>query len=411
MSECLRLSPRRRVVAALFLGLTAALAAALPAHADFASCMAGVRTDALAKGITAETFETYAAPLEPNDVVQFVNAQPEFTTPVWDYLAGLVDEERIADGAAQMRAYPNALASAADIYGVDPYTIVAVWGVESDYGKGFGKRNILPSLATLACSGISRARFFENEFIAALRIVQEGHIKADRLYGSWAGAFGHTQFMPTTFLHFAVDLDGDGRRDVVDSVPDALGSTANYLRQHGWVPGGIWGFEVRLPAAYAGPSGRGQRQPMGTWAARGLTRVDGKPLAGEGSAALLLPAGPEGPAFLVTKNFDSIFAYNASENYALAIALLSDRLRGKPDIVAAWPGGMRGLTRNDRKEIQKLLSRRGYDVGDADGVLGAKSRVAIADFQEKSGMPRDGLANSKILDALRASGGGGLFGN
>ena len=330
MSECLRLSPRRRVVAALFLGLTAALAAALPAHADFASCMAGVRTDALAKCITAETFETYAAPLEPNDVVQFVNAQPEFTTPVWDYLAGLVDEERIADGAAQMRAYPNALASAADIYGVDPYTIVAVWGVESDYGKGFGKRNILPSLATLACSGISRARFFENEFIAALRIVQEGHIKADRLYGSWAGAFGHTQFMPTTFLHFAVDLDGDGRRDVVDSVPDALGSTANYLRQHGWVPGGIWGFEVRLPAAYAGPSGRGQRQPMGTWAARGLTRVDGKPLAGEGSAALLLPAGPEGPAFLVTKNFDSIFAYNASENYALPIGCAASRTSSPP---------------------------------------------------------------------------------
>ena len=410
MSERPRHSPRRRAVAALFLGLTAALAATLPARADFASCMAGVRADAMAKGITAETFETYAARLEANDVVQFVGAQPEFTTPVWDYLAGLVDEERIADGAAQMRAYPNALASAADIYGVDPYTITAVWGVESDYGKGFGKRNILPSLATLACSGITRARFFESEFIAALRIVQEGHIKADRLYGSWAGAFGHTQFMPSTFLRFAVDLDGDGRRDVVDSVPDALASTANYLRQHGWVPGGVWGYEVRLPADYKGPSGRNQRHPMGTWAARGISRIDGKAL-GEGSAALLLPAGPEGPAFLVTKNFDAIFAYNASENYALAIALLSDRLRGKPDIVAAWPGGMRGLTRTDRKEIQKLLSRRGYDVGDADGVLGAKSRVAIADFQEKSGMQRDGLANSKVLDALRASGGGGLFGN
>ena len=411
MSHRLRPHPRRRAVAALFLGLAASLAAALPARADFASCMTGVRADALARGITAETFDTYAAPLQPNDVLQFVNAQPEFTTPVWDYLAGLVDDERIADGMAQMREYPNALASAASLYGVDSYTIVAVWGVESDYGKGFGKRNILPSLATLACSGISRARFFENEFIAALRIVQEGHIRADRLYGSWAGAFGHTQFMPTTFLRFAVDLDGDGRRDVVDSVPDALASTANYLRQHGWVPGGVWGFEVRVPADYKGPSGRGHPHPMSTWAARGITRADGKHL-GEGSAALLQPAGPGGPAFLVTRNFEAIYAYNNSENYALAIALLSDRLRGKPGIAAAWPGGMRGLTREDRREIQKLLARRGYDIGDADGVLGAKSRVAIADFQEKSGLPRDGLASSKVLDALRAGGGGGgLFGN
>jgi hypothetical protein len=199
----------------------------------------------------------------------------------------------------------------------------------------------------------------------------------------------------------AVDLDGDGRRDIINSVPDALGSTANYLHKHGWVDGGIWGFEVRLPDHYAGPSGRNRKEPMTAWAARGLTRIDGSPL-GQGVAGLLLPAGPQGPAFLVTHNFDSIFAYNAAESYALAIAVLSDQLRGEHGIVMPWPTDDPGLSRAERREVQALLMRRGYDLdGKADGVMGTKTRAAISDFQARRGLSADGRAGAALLEALR----------
>ena len=194
--------------------------------------------------------------------------QPEFKTPIWDYLAGLVDEERVNDGRAMMARWGQALALAQSRFGVDPATVTAVWGVESDYGRSFGTRPVVQSLATLACGG-RRAGYFRSELFAALKIIQHGDIDPAQFNGSWAGAFGHTQFMPSTFLRVAVDLDGDGRKDLINSVPDALGSTANYLRKGGWVPGGEWGFEVRLPEHYAGPSGRTRKQPMAAWAARG----------------------------------------------------------------------------------------------------------------------------------------------
>ncbi len=396
---------RRASVSAACLAAALTCAMSAPAWADFQSCLAAIRGDALAKGITSQTYDTYAAPLQPNDVVQFVGAQPEFTTLVWEYLASLVDEERVTEGKAKMREFPNALSAAEKAYGVDAYTVAAVWGVESDFGKDFGKRLILPSLATLSCSGISRAGYFKGEFIAALRIVQEGHVKADHMYGSWAGAFGHTQFMPTTFLRYAVDMEGTGHRDVVDSVPDALGSTANYLRANGWIPGAVWGYEVRVPASFKGATGRSAKQSLSYWSGQGVTRVDDKPLR-DGPAALLQPAGADGPSFLVTKNFDAIYSYNASISYALAIAILSDRLRGQPGVVTPWPGGVRGLTRDDRRELQRLLAGQGYDIGTADGVLGTKSRAAIADFQRKRGETADGHATSQILDALRQGGGG-----
>jgi lytic murein transglycosylase len=370
--------------------------------ASFSDCLAGLRGAAQAGGVDAATFDKATRGLTPNpDVLALAEVQPEFKTPIWDYLAGLVDEERVNDGRAMMARWGQALALAQSRFGVDPATLTAVWGVESDYGRSFGTRPVVQSLATLSCGG-RRQAYFRSEFIAALKIIQHGDIDPAQFNGSWAGAFGHTQFMPSTFLRVAVDLDGDGRKDLINSVPDALGSTAAYLRKSGWAAGGEWGFEVRLPEHYAGPSGRTRKEPMAAWAARGLTRIDGQRLPGGGSAGLLLPAGPTGPAFLVTRNFDAIYSYNAAESYALAIALLSDRLRGRHGLVAAWPTNDPGLSRADRREMQTLLMRRGYDLdGKADGVVGTKTKQAISDFQSRAGLSPNGRASASVLAALR----------
>ncbi|MGB8901904.1 MAG: lytic murein transglycosylase [Methylocella sp.] len=368
--------------------------------ASFSDCLEGLRGAAQAGGVDAATFDKATRGLAPNpDVLALAEVQPEFKTPIWDYLAGLVDEERVNDGRAMMARWGQALALAQSRFGVDPATLTAVWGVESDYGRSVGSRPVVQSLATLACGGRRQAR---SEFIAALKIIQHGDIDPAQFNGSWAGAFGHTQFMPSTFLRVAVDLDGDGRKDLINSVPDALGSTAAFLRKSGWAAGGAWGFEVRLPEHYVGPSGRTRKQPMAAWAARGVTRIDGQPLGGGPNAGLLLPAGPTGPAFLVTRNFDAIYSYNAAESYALAIALLSDRLRGHHGLVAAWPTNDPGLSRADRREMQTLLMRRGYDLdGKADGVIGTKTRQAIVDFQSRSGLSPNGRASVSVLAALR----------
>lgn len=379
----------------------AVLLLAAPARADFSSCLSGLRHAAASAGVSARTIESATGGLEPNDAVSFMDKQPEFTTPVWDYIAGLVDEERVEEGRALLRRYANALQAAEQRYGVDPATVVAVWGVESDFGKSFGKRSVVQSLATLACQAPRRNDYFKGELIAALKILDSGHIAPQEFVGSWAGAFGHTQFMPSTFLTTAVDLDGDGRRNIASSAVDALGSTANFLRKAGWRPGLRWGFEVRLPGNYSGPSGRKNRQPFSYWGNRGITRLDGSPL-GEGTGALLLPAGRNGPAFLVTRNFDAIYSYNAAESYALAISVLSDRLRGRPGIQTPWPTDDPGLSRAERREMQALLARHGYAVGEPDGVIGTKTKEAIADFQSRVGLTANGRAGKKTLDALRA---------
>lgn len=384
--------------------LAAALAAlaATPAHADFAACVAGLRGAAAAKGVSAQTFDMLTRDLEPNpDVLKSEAYQPEFKTAIWDYLAGLVDEERVEDGRAAMHENAHALAAAQSRFGVPPYVVAAVWGVESNFGRNFGSKPVIQSLATLACEGSRRAGYYRGELLDAMKIVQSGDIDPRDFNGSWAGAFGHTQFMPSTFLGTAVDGDGDGRRDIVHDPADALASTANFLRKAGWRPGETWGFEVRLPEGFSGTSAFRRKQPMSAWAARGITRIDGGPLGG-GSAGLLMPAGPHGPAFLVTKNFDAIYGYNAAESYALAIALLSDRLRGAPGLQTPWPVDDPGLSRADRREVQSLLQGRGYDIaGKIDGVIGDKTREAIVDFQQRSGMKPDGRASQSVLTALR----------
>lgn len=382
--------------------------AALPAAAtDLAACLSQLRPQALAQGLRAETFDRHTAGLvhDPS-VLESLDYQPEFRTPIWDYLAGLVDEQRVTDGRARLAEHAGTLAAVEKRYGVDAATVVAVWGVESDYGRTFGKKPLLGSLATLSCAG-RRQAFFRSEFFATLKLLQTGDLSPEGLVGSWAGAFGHTQFMPSTYARIAVDFDGDGRRDLVGSIPDALASTANYLARSGWRTGQPWGHEVRLPAGFdTATSGREARRPLSYWLARGITRADGAPLAAsEANAALLLPAGKAGPAFLVRRNYDAIYSYNAAESYALAIALLSDRLRGGAPLVAAWPTDDPGLSRLQRRELQSLLLGRGHDIGEVDGMIGAKSREAIKLEQARLGRGADGRAGLAILEALRAEAG------
>jgi lytic murein transglycosylase len=300
-----------------------------------------------------------------------------------------------------MRRHGQALAAAEARFGVDRHIIAGVWGVESNFGKDIGGRPLVQSLATLSCVPNRRQGYFRGEFFATLQIIERGDVAASRLTGSWAGAFGHTQFMPSTFLRLAVDLDGDGRRDVVDSVPDALGSTANFLKKAGWNSGLPWGYEVRLPRGYGGPSGRKDKRPVSAWAAAGLTRVDGRALSGEYAAGLLMPAGANGPAFLVTKNFDALYSYNAAESYGLAIAILSDRLRGGAGIQTPWPTDDPPLSRAERRELQQLLAARGYDVGEPDGRIGQKTRDAIKAIEQQVGMRPTGRPGAKVLAALR----------
>lgn len=382
----------------------AAPAAATPADLDaYRACLKQLRGDAIKSGVQAATYDAQTASLAPDmDVLGFLDAQPEFKTPIWDYMAGLVDEERIEDGRQALARHADVLARAQAEYGVDPATVVAVWGVESNFGKNLGGRPLLTSLSTLSCFG-RRQSYFRGEFFATLKIIQDEHMHPERLAGSWAGAFGQTQFMPSTYLRLAVDFDGDGRRDLVDSVPDALGSTANFLRRAGWQTGQPWGFEVKLPAGMdlAG-TGRRNKQPMSAWQARGIKRVDGGALpAGDAPAALLAPAGAQGPVFLVLRNFDALYSYNAAESYALAIAHLSDRLRGDLPFARAWPTDDPGLSRAERRELQELLLARGFDIGKPDGVIGARTRQALQTVQGQLGLPADGRAGQKTLKALR----------
>ncbi len=392
-----------------FLLLTATLLAG-PAWAqqapvpnpEFDACLNTLRAPARAAGVQDATFTQHTQGLVPDmTVIDRLNSQPEFRTAIWDYMAGLVDEERVEQGKALMAQHAEALSRVNERFGVDPATVVAVWGVESNFGQSFGKSPLVQSLGTLSCFG-RRQAYFRGEFFATLRILQAGHIAPERLVGSWAGAFGHTQFMPSTFERLAVDFDGDGKADLMDSTTDALASTANFLAKAGWQSGQPWGFEVKLPEGFAVTGeGRRTKRAMSEWAARGVKRDDGTPLPASGSAGLLTLAGPQGPAFLVMRNFDALYSYNAAESYGLAIAHLSDRLRGGGTFATPWPTDDPGISRAERRELQTLLIQRGHDIGAVDGMLGDKSRTAIRAEQERLGQETSGRAGQKLLKALR----------
>jgi lytic murein transglycosylase len=378
--------------------------AILAAVADFKNCIDGMWPEAARRGISRASFEQHTARLEPEvKIMDFVDAQPEFTKAFWDYVDLLVTDERIARGRELLQQHAAAFEAVERAYGVDRHIIAAIWGIETKYGTVAGERPVIRSTATLACVG-RRQAYFKDEFLAALEILHRGDIRAEQLKGSWAGAFGLTQFMPTAFKRYAVDFDGDGRRDVVGSVPDVIASTANHLKKAGWVTGQTWGYEIVLPQGFnflnADPA---RKLTMAEWARLGVARASREPFPRPGDKAyLFVPAGARGPSFLMLENFRAIMKYNPAEAYALAIGHLADRLRGAGPIMQAWPRDERVLTRAERLELQQHLNRHGFDVGEPNGRLGTRTRVAVRDFQAKSGLVPDGFASAAILERLRA---------
>lgn len=378
------------------------LVCAGPAAATgFPACVADLREATVSAGVSRSVTSQALDIAQPDEkVLRLSKVQPEFKTPIWDYLGFLVDEKRVTDGRAMMRKYDRTLRDAEQRFGVDRHVIAAVWGVETDYGQEVGDNFLPHALATLVCEGGRRTNFWRGELIAALKLVERGDLQLNKLYGSWAGAFGQTQFIPSTYQRLAVDFDGDGRRDLVNSVADALGSTANYLKRAGWRSGEPWMIEVKAPSGYGGPTGRKNGATLSAWAQRGVVRADAAQLSGDEQADLLLPAGPRGPGFLVFRNFDAIYSYNQAESYALAISHLADRLAGHPPLRTAWPTDDPGLSRAERLNLQKLLLASGYDIGEADGKIGAVTRTAIAEAEKRAGMQPTGRAGQKIYRAL-----------
>ena len=378
--------------------------AIVAAAANFNICLEGLWPDAARRGVSRETFEVHTRNLTPDlRIMDLMDAQPEFTKAVWDYLDVLVNDNRIKRGQEILAQYRPLFDAMEKAYGVDRNIVTAIWGVESNFGTSGGDRLVVRSTATLACVG-RRQDYFRNEFLAALEILERGDISPERLKGSWAGAFGPTQFMPTSFKRFAVDFDGDGRRDVVDSPPDLIGSTANNLKTDGWVPGQTWGYEVVLPAGFDYLLADGAKAMTAReWERQGVFRVGGKPYPRPTDRAyLLIPAGASGPAFLMLNNFRVLMKYNPAEAYALAIGHLADRMRGDGAFVAAWPRHERVLTSAERYELQSHLARRGFDIGgEPNGRINAKSRSAIKSFQVSQGVVPDGFASADLLERLR----------
>ena len=368
-------------------------------EAGFQTWVASFRPRALAAGISPQVFDGAMgqAHFMPS-LIALDRKQSEFSKPIWDYLDGAIGT-RVGTGRSKAAQYASTLAAIEARYGVPREIVLAVWGMESNFGAGRGSTPIVPALATLAYDG-RRGEFFAGELVAALRIIQAGDVDSAHMVGSWAGAMGHTQFMPSSFLSHAVDFNGDGRRDIWSDDPtDALASTAHYLRQNGWQPGQPWGAEVILPSGFDWNQVSKSVEKSGSqWTAMGVRTASGRPVP---SGAIIAPAGARGPAFLITQNFRAILKYNASDSYALAVSFLGDAIAGRSGIQGAWPRDDRTLSNSEKAEIQRLLMARGFDTGGADGKLGAKSVEAVKGFQRSRGMVPDGYADANLLALLR----------
>ena len=373
------------------------------AAANFESCVEGLWPLAQKRNISRASFDKFTSGLTPDlRIMDLVDAQPEFTKAFWDYLDILVNDARVANGRDILAKNKAVFDKVEKQYGVDRYIITAIWGVESNYGTLGGDRPVIRSTATLACVG-RRQPYFREEFLSTLEILLRGDVTPDHLKGSWAGAFGPTQFMPTSFKRYAVDFDGDGRRDVVDSVPDLIASTANNLKKDGWVSGSTWGYEVVVPKGFNYMlADRNKQHTLAEWEGLGLRRPGGKPfLHPQEKAYLLVPAGHEGPGFLMLKNFSVIMKYNPAEAYAMAIGHLADRFRGGEAFTQPWPRHEPVLSRDERRELQELLNKKGFDTGEPNGRLGPKARAAVRDYQASVGLVPDGFASTTILARLR----------
>ena len=333
-------------------------------------------------------------------MIELDRAQPEFVRPVWQYLDGAVSPQRILAGKAQHQIYAKAIDDAAQRYGVPASILIAIWGVESSYGAHFGSFRTVDALATLAYDG-RRRDWAKSELLAALTIVDKGLMSADRLIGSWAGAMGHTQFLPSVYLKYAVDVTGDGKPDIWASVPDVMASTANFLAQSGWRPSEPWGVEVRLPAAFDYSRAElNVRQDSDAWAVQGVRAMNGQPLPLMQSASILTPAGANGPAVMVGNNFRVLLLYNSSTNYALAVSLLARQIDGDPGLLAPWPRQLKTLSRSDIEALQSALNRLGMDAGEVDGVVGPATRAGLRRYQASQGLIADGYPTQALLQRL-----------
>ena len=373
------------------------------AQAGFDVWVAGFRARALDKGVSARTFDAAFHGVTVNaDIIARDRNQAEFSKTLWDYLDSAVSDIRIQNGRAALITHGPLLDRIEARYGVDKEVVVAIWGMESNYGTHRGTRPIVESLATLAYEG-RRAAFFESQLIAALQILEAGDTDARHMTGSWAGAMGHTQFMPSSFLDYAVDFTGDGRRDIWSDDPsDALASTAAYLARFGWQKGQPWGVEVALPRGFDyAAAGHDRKRSVADWTRMGVRGLDGGQVPDHGEAAILLPAGAQGPAFMIFRNFNVIERYNAADSYVIGVGHLSDRLQGGGAFVQSWPRGDRALAFAERQELQERLTAAGYPTQGVDGRIGPNTINAIRSYQVAAGLAADGYPSLLLLERLR----------
>ena len=372
-------------------------------NAAFDAWLSGFRSRAAARGISDAVLSRAlrSAGYLP-DVVDRDRNQTEFKRSLEDYLAIAASDERVRDGRAALAQWGGVLGEIASRYGVEAHVLTAVWGLESRYGTRRGDVPVVSATATLAFDG-RRGEFFERQLMAALRILQNGDTTPERMVGSWAGAMGHTQFIPTTYEAYAVDFRGDGRRDIWSDDPtDGLASAANYLAKSGWQRGQPWGLEVRLPQGFnPGLTGRGTTRSASAWADLGVTAAAGGRLPDAGTASILAPAGVAAPAFMVFRNFGVILRYNNAESYGIGIGHLSDRINGGGPIQGSFGADASGLTIEDRKDLQARLTAAGYDTGGTDGVIGSRTTAAIEAYQRANGLPVTGQPSQALLQRLR----------
>jgi membrane-bound lytic murein transglycosylase B len=390
-------------------GLAALIVSALPAVAAAASpqaCVEGLWPTAKGAGITRATFDRAFQGFTPDpEVVEAANFQPEYVKPIGEYIDRAVSDKRVEIGKQKLAEYQALLGSLESRYGVDKHIIVAIWGVESNYGMQPGEKNVIRSLATLICTG-TKAKFARPQLVSALKILQRGDISFEGMNGSWAGAMGHTQFIPTTYSAYAVDQDGDGKRDIWGNIPDALASTASYLKVSNWRAGETWGYEVKVPQGLnPKKASESALKTLGEWQRLGVVRVNGEAYPrSTDKASLFAPEGARGPSFLLLNNFRSILRYNNATSYALGVGHLADRLKGYGPFVHPWPTDENHLSLDQRVELQKLLVAKGLLVGDADGIIGPATLEAVKTFQRGKGMPVDGFPSRTILEMLRKEG-------
>ncbi len=373
-------------------------------NAGYDKWVVSFRARAAGKGISQSTLDqAFRGAGYLPDVIERDRNQTEFTRTLQDYLAIAASDDRISTGKTMLSRHSATLSKIEATYRVEPKIVTAIWGLESRYGARRGNVPVVSALSTLAYDG-RRGEFFESQLIAALRILQNGDTSASNMTGSWAGAMGHTQFIPTSYLAYAVDFTGDGRRDIWSEDPtDALASAAAYLKRSGWTHGQPWGVEVRLPAGFnTGLAGRGSTRSTASWASMGVRDARGGTVPDYGAASVILPAGASGPAFMTFRNFTVITRYNNSEKYVIGVGHLADRIAGGPAIKGTFPPDAQGLTLADRKELQSRLTRAGYDTEGADGVIGSKSISAIKAYQAANGLTVDGIASAGLLKHLRS---------